>query len=90
MAPFSKPEEQNTLRADSTIVSIRCSFEGRRIFVTVAVLKAVSALVFESMDGHQYATEMNPTQLYINRRQIQVELLYLFEYCFQSKYSESI
>lgn len=72
MAPFSKPEEQNTLRADSTIVSIRCSLEGRCIFVTVALLKVVSALVFETMDGRQYATEMNHAQLSTNRRQIQV------------------
>ena len=51
------------LRADSTIVSMRCSFEGRCIFVTVAMLKEVCSLVFESMDSRQYATKMNMAQL---------------------------
>ena len=63
MEPFSKPREQNMLRADSTIVSMRCSFEGRCIFVTVALLKEVCSLVFESMDSRQYATKMNMAQL---------------------------
>jgi hypothetical protein len=90
MDPFSKPEEQNTFRADSTIVSIRCSFEGRCIFVTLAMLKEVCAPVFESMDSRQYATEMNLAQLSTSGRRIQLELINSFVYCFETKYSYSL
>ena len=62
MDPFLKPEEQNTFRADSTIVSTRCCLEGRRIFVTVAMLKEVCAPVFRSMDSFQYATKVSRAQ----------------------------
>jgi hypothetical protein len=51
MEPFSKPQEQNTFRAESTIVSMRCCLEGRRIFVTVAMLKEVCAPVFRFMNS---------------------------------------
>jgi hypothetical protein len=89
MDPFSKPEELNTFRADSTIVSIRCSFEGRCIFVTVAMLKEVCALVFECMDRRQYATEMNLAQLSTDGCRIQLKLINTFVCCFETKYPDS-
>lgn len=90
MDPFSKPEELNTFRADSTIVSIRCSFEGRCIFVTVAMLKEVCAPVFECMDSRQYATEMNLAQLSTDGRRIQLKLINTFVCCFETKYPDSL
>ena len=90
MDPFSKPEEQNTFRADSTIVSIRCSFGGRCIFVTVAMLKEVCTLVFESMDSRYYATEMNLAQLSTKGRRIALEHINCFVCCFETKYSDSL
>ena len=88
MDPFSKPEELKTFRADSTIVSTRCSFEGRCIFVTVAMLKEVSSLRFKFMDSCQYATKMNLAQLSTNGSQTQWKQINLFVCCFETKYSE--
>ena len=90
MDPFSKPEELNTFRADSTIVSIRCSFEGRCIFVTVAMLKEGCTPVFESIDSRQYATEMNPAQLSTDGCLIQLGHINCFVYCFKTKYPDSL
>ena len=88
MEPFSKPWEQNMLRADSTIVSMLCVFEGRCIFVTGAMLKEVCSLVFESMNSRQYATKMNPAQFSTNGRRTQLKQIFCFVYCFETKYSK--
>ena len=87
MEPFSKPREQNMLRADSTIVSMRSVFEGRCIFVTGAMLKEVCSLVFESMNSRQYATKMNLAQLSTNGCRTQLEYMICFVCCFETKYS---
>ena len=76
MEPFPKPEEQNTFRADSTIGWMRCSFEGRGILVTVAMLKKCALQVLVSMNSYQYATLMNWAQLSIFGRQIQIGLMF--------------
>jgi hypothetical protein len=58
--------------------------------VTLAMLKEVCAPVFESMDSRQYATEMNLAQLSTSGRRIQLEPIYSFVCCFETKYPDSL